>query len=156
MAEHTQVEDTQRVLRQCASTLLSAVSRLGSSTSISTSGPSTSSSGQQQSPVSLTHSTPVSTALEEHRRLFGFQPQTSNARRGATSTAWGKRRKVEKPQWSHTFVFRKSWLLNCSFLHRKGNAYHSRLGERKIAFPPGKGCKVLMDVLEGEFPKLNT
>ncbi|KAJ7386041.1 hypothetical protein OS493_012375 [Desmophyllum pertusum] len=82
MVEHTQVEDTQRVLHQCASTLLSAVSRLGSSTSISTSGPSTSSSGQQQSPVSLTHSTAVSTAQEEHHRLFGFQPQTSNARRG--------------------------------------------------------------------------
>ena len=77
MVEHTQVEDTQRVLHQCASTLLSAVSRLGSSTSISTSGPSTSSSGQQQSPVSLTHSTAVSTAQEEHHRLFGFQPQTS-------------------------------------------------------------------------------
>lgn len=36
----------------------------------------------------------------------------------------------------------------------KGTLAQAGLGERKIAFPAGKGCGVLVDTIEGEFPKL--
>lgn len=59
MADVSSVQDTRRVFRQCASTFLSAVSRLETPSSTTT---STSSS---ESP---------STPLQEHQRLFRFQP----------------------------------------------------------------------------------
>ena len=110
-------------------------------------------SEQRDSSVSTIHSSTPSIAQQEHRRLFGFQPQVRVA--ASTIRSRGKRPKLEKPQWSHTFVC----LGNVddqtvpSFLG-KGKLAIAGLGERKVSFPPGKGCKVLIDALEEEFPKL--
>lgn len=131
----------------------------GRETSTSTpsaSRPSTSSNRQQENSISTTHSTPVSTALQEHRQLFAFQPQTSNASRNAVNTGRGKQRKVEKPQWSHTFMCLgkvHDQTVPSSFVEKETLAI-AGLGERKIAFPAGKGCRVLVDTIEREFPKL--
>ena len=129
------VQDTQRVLRQCASTLLTAVSRLGTPSSTS---PSTS---RSQTP---------STPIQEHRRLFGFQPSTSGR-----PEARAKRRKFAKPQWYHTFIclLRVNDCVVPTFVD-KGKLAIAGLGEKKVSFPQGKGCKVFIDSIEGEFPKL--
>ena len=36
----------------------------------------------------------------------------------------------------------------------KGKLAIAGLGEKKVAFPAGKGCKIFIDCIENEFPKL--
>ena len=120
-------DNVKALLRRCAGTLLSAVSRMsngnasGTNTEPEPNGSSrnapvviTSEDSNRQNNSTFTRGTAATatvreSAIEEHRRLFNFQPSTGrtgnspylNSRKGNDR----KRRKVsDKPQWNHIIV----------------------------------------------------
>ena len=82
-----------------------------------------------------------------------FQPSTSST--SGRPAVWGKKRKCTKPQWCHTFIclLKVDDCVVPTFV-AKGKLAIAELGEKKVDFPPGKSCKVFIDSIESEFPKL--
>ena len=106
-------EDARRILRQCASSLLSACHRLASPGNGEQPSASLGAVEQNRSHQSSSNgATPVQgrvnasgarSTLEEHRALFGFQPSGSSMKRKRNSSC-PKRSFSPRNTWTHTFV----------------------------------------------------
>ena len=147
--------DPQQILRSCAQSLLTAVARLegGEAPVARSSSPSTS-----------------STAIDEHRRLFGYQTPSSSrcGRPSGTQSGQGPRKRVMLTTRSgkcNVFPIKNTWTKLFVCLSRtndqevpttsgKISLSFAGLGEKKVVFQKdGKASHVFEKLVE-EFPPL--
>jgi len=155
--------DPQQILRSCAESLLTAVARLE--------GGERSLTHPTQTPVARSSSPSTSsTAIEEHRRLFGYQTPSSSrcGRRSGTQRGQGPSKKILVTTRSgecKVFPVKNTWTKLFVCLSRtndqevpstsdKISLSFAGLGEKKIVFQKdGKASHVFEKLIE-EFPPL--
>ena len=93
--------DHRQILRECAERLISTADRL------TVNGSNTSEADRGSNAVNaVTVEDYVPSALEEHRRIFGYRPPVCSVQRARSSTSRGKRR-VGSPY----FIPRNTWVV---------------------------------------------
>lgn len=155
--------DPQQILRSCAESLLTAVARLE--------GGERSLTAPARTPVARSSSpTTSSTAIEEHRRLFGYQTPSSSrcGRRSGIQRGQGHSKKIMVTTRSgecKVFPVRNTWTKLFVCLSRtndqevpstsgKISLSFAGLGEKKVVFQKdGKASHVYEKLVE-EFPPL--
>lgn len=155
--------DPQQILRSCAESLLTAVARLE--------GGERSLTAPAQTPVARSSlPTTSSTAIEEHRRLFGYQTPSSSrcGRRSGIQRGQGHSKKIMVTTRSgecKVFPVRNTWTKLFVCLSRtndqevpstsgKISLSFAGLGEKKVVFQKdGKASHVYEKLVE-EFPPL--